>query len=608
VRETERRLRGAAIEIVVALAFAALAAAQTYPLVRRLGTHLPGTGLGDNAGFAWNLWWMRRALRSGQLDFFHTDHLMAPFGAWLIQHTHTALSGLLGATMLAGVPVVEAQNTLIVASIALNGLAAYGLTREGGAARAPAFLAGVLFLLAPPVSARLTGHFNFVAAWPLVLGCWACVRLIRRRSVLAALAFGAAAGATAWAEPYLFVFLGLASAVIWITAGWRFTLTEDPRGWGPVPLALAILGAVLFAAGFAIASTGGGQVRVWDLEISVTRPTNLLMAAWVAALAGLVVRMRPRIRAARRDRLPWRQLAVAAACAAIVLSPMLIAAWQLWTAGDYAAGARSLKSAPAGADLATLVMGPPFHGALGAHVRSVYQRFGIDPIESSAWLGVLPVALALWSALRFRVDPAVRQWTAVAAVCFVWALGPFLTILGHNLGLVLPQALAQLLPLVNNARIPGRALIVVSLALAVLAGLGLHRSGAGRPAIVAAIAVMGCLELLAAPIALAPVPHMGTAVRWLARQPAGTVLPIPFGVRDGFGERGRLDHGSLLLQFRHGQPLAGGFVARLPERVGDWYETTEPFGTLLRLSAGEGGADLPSCPDALAGLRAAGVR
>jgi hypothetical protein len=47
-----------------------LAIVHTYPLVRRLGSHLPGLGLGDNVSFVWNGWWMREALASSSADFF----------------------------------------------------------------------------------------------------------------------------------------------------------------------------------------------------------------------------------------------------------------------------------------------------------------------------------------------------------------------------------------------------------------------------------------------------------------------------------------------------------------------------------------------------------
>src|SRR5204863_1887161 len=56
----------------------------------------------------------------------------------------------------------------------------------------------------------------------------------------------------------------------------------------------------------------------------------------------------------------------------------------------------------------------------------------------------------------------------VLAVFLAWALGPFLMIAGHDLGLRLPETLARFIPLVENARVPGRAMVGVYLALGVL--------------------------------------------------------------------------------------------------------------------------------------------
>ena len=69
-----------------------------------------------------------------------------------------------------------------------------------------------------------------------------------------------------------------------------------------------------------------------------------------------------------------------------------------------------------------------------------------------------------------------RRWKVVLGVFAIWALGPFLTIGGFDTGLPLPQALARFVPLVENARMPGRAMVCVYLALGVLMALRVARS------------------------------------------------------------------------------------------------------------------------------------
>jgi hypothetical protein len=73
----------------------------------------------------------------------------------------------------------------------------------------------------------------------------------------------------------------------------------------------------------------------------------------------------------------------------------------------------------------------------------------------------------------------------------------------------------------------------------------------------------------------------------LASMPAGGVLEIPLGVRDGFGERGAFDSRSLYYQTIHGKPIVGGFVARLSPALSTQYRESPALHTLLALSAGE---------------------
>jgi hypothetical protein len=83
------------------------------------------------------------------------------------------------------------------------------------------------------------------------------------------------------------------------------------------------------------------------------------------------------------------------------------------------------------------------------------------------------------------------------------------------------------------------------------------------------------------------------------------------GIRDGFGEIGRLDHRTLYYQTIHGKTIAGGFVARLPGPLTERLQASPFVRVLLQLS--EGGAVEPGLRDtglaaARATLRERGVR
>ena len=141
------RLHGPAIVL-----YAALAVVWTWPLALHVGDHIPGLP-GDNFSFLWNLWWMRKALGSAELEFFRSSYLFSPFGVDLVNHPHTALQGYLSATVLAGWSVIEAENLYILASVFLNALGAYALVFDVLRDRRVAILAGIAFGGSPYIAA-----------------------------------------------------------------------------------------------------------------------------------------------------------------------------------------------------------------------------------------------------------------------------------------------------------------------------------------------------------------------------------------------------------------------------------------------------------------------
>jgi hypothetical protein len=149
-------------------------------------------------------------------------------------------------------------------------------------------------------------------------------------------------------------------------------------------------------------------------------------------------------------------------------------------------------------------------------------------------------------------------------------------------------------------------MVMVDLCIAILGSLVLARLVTRRRIIMAAALVIAVVELSAAPLPLAEVADAGVYAHVKADPGSGAVLPIPFGVRDGFGEQGILEPDALYAQTVHHHPLVGGFLARLPPRIWSWYATTEPYSSLLALSSGQSPA-LPSCDAVINGLTAASV-
>ena len=87
--------------------------------------------------------------------------------------------------------------------------------------------------------------------------------------------------------------------------------------------------------------------------------------------------------------------------------------------------------------------------------------------------GIRPLAL-------HASRPARIFW--IAGLFFVWALGPYLRVFGVNTAFMLPQTILRFVPVVANARIPGRAFVVVQLMIAVLGAMALAPSSRDAPA------------------------------------------------------------------------------------------------------------------------------
>ena len=175
----------------------------------------------------------------------------------------------------------------------------------------------------------------------------------------------------------------------------------------------------------------------------------------------------------------------------------------------------------------------------------------------------------------------------------------------------MPSTLAHIVPIVDNARIPGRAMAMTHLSLVVLIAAALASRVSPGPSTrwLCLVGALAIVESVAAPLPLTALGVPGAHATIAASPAAGTVLTVPFGIRDGFGEKGSLEHDALYGQTIHSRPLAGGFVARLPPPVWSWYQEREPYRTLLALSTpGAVSAPLPDCTAAIAGLREAAVR
>lgn len=568
---------------------AGLAIVWTWPLARHFSDHIPGHG-GDNYSFLWNLWWMRKALGSPELDFFQSRYLFSPFGVDLVNHPHTALQGLISATLLGRLSIIQAENTYILLSVFLNAACAYALAFDIVRDRRTAVLAGVAFGGSPYVAAHLLGHFDLLTAWVIPLFALCLRRTLRTGSIPAALGCGVCVAVAAYAAYYHVVYL-VVFAVTYTLASWRvLRVNREPRAQTPslftarlVIMALMALDAFLIAM---IAMSGGDVIQLGGVQISARTVQNPLLGLWLLLVAWLMTKWRVVIRYRRPppDEF-WRGAQagmVTIATFAILCLPLVAHAFRLAFSGRYVSQTYFWRSAPRGIDVLAPLAGNPFHPIYGSVVSRLYENVGLDRIEAVGWLGIVPIVVLMMRRGTWLDDEEARRWKVVLVVFAVWALGPFLTLAGFDMGLPLPQALARFVPLVENARMPGRAMVCVYLGLGVLMALRL----AGRSApMLWAVVLLLALDYLPAPMPLTALDRPAVYEQLATIPDSGAVIEVPFGIGDGLTTgRGSQERRLLYHATIHGHPVVGGYIGRMPPNVALAYEAMPVVGNLLRLS------------------------
>ncbi|MDR1990177.1 MAG: hypothetical protein LBQ09_08100 [Acidobacteriaceae bacterium] len=570
-----------------AIVFLSIAIVQSFPLVFHLSTSLPGSGIGDNANAVWNFWWMRHALTNGANPLF-TDYLFAPLGIDLTLNSHTALPAFIGALAFGQFGPIAAHNLTLLLTLAANGLAAYALAFSRTGHLRASIVAGVVFACSPYVAAHLQGHFNLVSAWTIPLVVMAALNALTRQSTSWALLTGALLGATAYTDYYYCTYLVVFLVVLALITTHSFTLVRarQTSRWPRWSTALLWIAGIAAAVAIAIASTGGTTLVLYGQRVSITSPTNILTVGWLAIVLWALARWRLAVQRTEQASPLLRPAVFGGAAFLVTVLPLAWCVYRLIAAGDYVAPEHQWKSGAAGVDVLSLVLPNPMNPLWGDLVHRLYARLALNPIEGVGWLGLAPLVLAALIVKRtFRSDREVRLWCAIGGVFLVWALGPWLHIAGVNTGLVLPQNLLSFVPIISNARIPGRAMVMVSLAVAMLCAKAVTDLPSMRsPRALVALGFSLALDLMVFPYPTVSAESPAIYQR-LATRERGTVLELPLGLRDGFGAIGSSPDTAMLAQTVHEHPIMGGFVARLPPSVKAFYLDNPILRSLMDLPA-----------------------
>ncbi len=575
--------------------FAALAVGWTWPLAMHLRDAIPGAP-GDNFSFVWNLWWMRHVLATPGLAYFHTTYLFYPFGTTIADHPHTALPAIVAATVLKSSSPATAQDVLLLTYVFANMASAYALCWDITKHRRGAILGGLIFGLSPYLASHLLGHFDLVAAWPLPLFALALRRATLSNTRRWAIAAGLVLAATAYTAYYYVVYLlfflccYLPAWLGWPVVRWTRRNQTPALQWIRRGVTAAMILLAALAAWLVV--TGGSSFTLGGVFVSMRTPQNTLTAIWIAAAAYALSLRKP---LPARASFPSDDVGRASTIVTIVgavfvvgAAPLLWQAVQLIARGEYVTPAYQWRSAPRGVDLLSPLLGPPLHPWFQFAAR-VYASVGLDRVEAVGWMGIVPLILIGSSlAMREPVSRELRAWRIIAIAFGLWALGPILTVGGFDTGLKLPAILLRYVPFVANARIPGRAMVGVFMALAVLASAALAAAPAWRrrAAMQWVLIAFVAFEYWDAPI---PITSLDRPALYAALADAlpGAVCEVPFGIGDGLSAGiGSQDRRALYYATVHAHPLVGGYIGRMPANAANRYEEMPMVGSLLRLSDG----------------------
>jgi hypothetical protein len=535
---TTRPVRQAIQHGLILLSYFLLTIVMTWPLVTQLTTAIPGDSF-DGWQNYWNLWWVKTALVDRQQTPFVTDLLYYPTGVGLYFHTLNPFNGLLTLPLQLSGSLFIAYNAVVFFSWTLAGYGVYLLTQwildfrfwildctdQSDGTGNPkskiqnlksAFLAGAIFTFAPVHMAHLLGHMQVMSLQWLPFYALYLLQAVARsrqgkpwaRHALLAGFFLTLAGLCDWYFVlYLFFFTGLVVL-------WQFL----PAHWGD------------------------------NLKSKIQNLKSAILPAMVAGLLML-----------------------------ILLSPVLIPMVREATQFSFMVRPTSDLYIFSASLLDFLV--PNRLHTLWRPESFTWPGNQIAPVsERTISLGYLPLLLALVALWRWR--PAVRFWAVTALFFLLLALGPRIH-LGNITASDLPTTLSsttpewtpfallnRTVPFMRISRSVSRYALMVQLAIAVMAGIGLATLLQRRRALTGWLISGACLVLLLAEFWVAPYPMSPPDTPPFYAQIAEMtdvrgILNLPMNYdRPGY----------LLYQTVHHKPLAVAYISRddprtLTERI-----------------------------------------
>jgi hypothetical protein len=586
----------------ISLAYAVLAAVMTWPLAAQLPRGL-AADYADPLFICWVLMWTGGQVLSaiggdpGALARYWDGNIFHP-DRHTIAYSEHFTAQMLQILPLYGVTdnILLCYNLLFLSTFVLSGVAVYWLVRDLTGSRLAAFVAGLAFAYSPYRLGQLS-HLQILSSQ------WMPLALVGYRRFFATGRLRAlAGGAAAWLAQnlscgYYLLFFSPFLAAYWLVEMTRRRRLGDSRMWIGLAASAAIVGALTWpfvAPYLEVRKAVGLGARAFDEIVSYSSDTRAFATVppvsrlWGPRIAGYP-------KAEGIGFLGFTTLLLAAT--GIVAG--LRASWRARRDVDLSRARRALVFASAAATLVMLValVWICAVGTLTLQLpgRSTMHRNATPILE---WFGIaLAVSLWVWPR-RGREDATAsrtntRYWTLAALASALFALGPRIEAAGHRIGTGPYVWLLQHVPGFDGLRVPSRFLMLTSLFLAVLTGLGAAALlGSRRRLLARAIVGLAAVGILAeawmvpmpvnvplpvAPLATPPQVTTGRRLSLIYRTIRDDPSPVVL-IEFPFGEPA-FDLQAVYYAGYHRRPLVNGYSGFFP---GDYAERSGTIDQLRR--------------------------
>ncbi len=545
--------RRTGLHLLVTALYAVLALVLTWPLVRHLGTHIPGsyTWAFDEYTFLWNSWWFRHSLFGlGQTPLYST-HTFYPLGVSLVLYTYNLFNAIVSLPFQPFLPLPAISNLTFLVATVLSGYGTFLLVEYLLRTLLPSEAS------APEASAkhRRTHLFDGAAFLAGLIYAFGSYRMVY-----------AAIGhydmwSTAWIPLYTLFLL-------------RTIRQPAARNaiFAGIFLVLAMLSEMIFGVFL-------GILTLIILAFAVGRRERAGVAGGLPTLL--------------------KRLAVMAIVATLLYLPVLVPILSEMFGGYELAGWGDAEKLSV--DLLGLVTPTALHPLGGEWTDTLRQtREGTARFRdvNTVFLGWAGLALATAGAVRYR--RRLLAWIVSTLVFVLFSLGPLLQINGRSIfdldGLAvnvpMPFILLHYIPIVKANRVPNRFSVVLMLGLAVLAGFGaywlltkLRRSRLFVAAGCLLLALLLVFEHWSVPLPLTDA-RIPPAYRMIAAEPGDfAVLQLPMGWRNSFGVQGAENTQTQYYQTYHQKRLLSGNNSRNPPFKFDYFRGVPILDSLITLQA-----------------------